>query len=218
MKHSTSSRMALYGLFRTFCFVMVLFDRYSVDGLVSQSKSNFCSVSYKRRRCRTQLQQQKKRPPIGGDFIELGSSLITLLNLAQEIGSSNNLRFRQAADKLRDQFARSFALRYDLEKSQFLSAALSSIDGDTQLTTGRKINCVKFTSTLIRILIISICCCAVCVCVGYVLYPFFIVFNRTLHSINCTIISISSILDILIGFEIQVFAFQFIDFFISLLR
>jgi hypothetical protein len=81
--------------------------------------------------------QQKKRAPVGGEFIELGSSLITLLNLAQEIGSSNNLRFRQAADKLRDQFARSFALRYDLEKSQFLSSALSSIDGDSQLTPGR---------------------------------------------------------------------------------
>lgn len=83
-----------------------------------------------------QLQQQQKRTPVGTDFIELGSSLITLLNLAQEIGSSNNLRFRQAADKLREQFARSFALRYNLEKSQFLSAALSSIDGDSQLTAG----------------------------------------------------------------------------------
>jgi hypothetical protein len=77
----------------------------------------------------TQIQQQKENK---GDLLE--SSLITLLNLAQEIGSSNNIRFRQAADKLKDQFARSFALRYDLDNSQFLSSALSSLDGESQLT------------------------------------------------------------------------------------
>ena len=77
------------------------------------------------------------KPPTssaGSDFYEIGSSLITLLNLAQEISSSRNVRFRQAADKLRQQFARSFSLRYDIEKSQFLSTALASIDGDDKLT------------------------------------------------------------------------------------
>lgn len=77
----------------------------------------------------TQIQQQKGNK---GDLLE--SSLITLLNLAQEIGSSNNIRFRQAADKLKDQFARSFALRYDLDNSQFLSSVISSLDGESQLT------------------------------------------------------------------------------------
>ena len=104
----------------------------------------------------TELLQQKKQAPVGGDFIELGSSLITLLNLAQEIGSSNNLRFRQAADKLRNQFARSFALRYDLEKSQFLSTALSSIDGDSHLTEGT-IFCCNEHSSRIEIMNPAVC-------------------------------------------------------------
>lgn len=86
-------------------------------------------INMTRIKSHTQIQQQKGNQ---GDLLE--SSLITLLNLAQEIGSSNNLRFRQAADKLKDQFARSFALRYDLDSSQFLSSALSSLDGDSQLT------------------------------------------------------------------------------------
>lgn len=117
-------------------FTLVFVDHYFVASFIRNSNTNSCSlIGFQR--CKTELMQQKKRAPVGGEFIELGSSLITLLNLAQEIGSSNNLRFRQAADKLRDQFARSFALRYDLEKSQFLSSALSSIDGDSQLTTGR---------------------------------------------------------------------------------
>jgi hypothetical protein len=117
-------------------FTLIFVDHLFVLSFVSKSHSNSCSlIGFQR--CNTELMQQKKRAPVGGEFIELGSSLITLLNLAQEIGSSNNLRFRQAADKLRDQFARSFALRYDLEKSQFLSSALSSIDGDSQLTPGR---------------------------------------------------------------------------------
>lgn len=126
-------------------FILLLSDHCLIESLISKGSSSYSKtytkgytkgyIGDRRRGLETQL-QQKKRSPVGGDFIELGSSLITLLNLAQEIGSSNNLRFRMAADKLRDQFARSFALRYDLEKSQFLSAALSSIDGDSQLTTG----------------------------------------------------------------------------------
>jgi hypothetical protein len=118
------------------CFTLIFVDHLFISSFVSKSHPNSCAV-IGFQRCKTELMQQKKRAPVGGEFIELGSSLITLLNLAQEIGSSNNLRFRQAADKLRDQFARSFALRYDLEKSQFLSSALSSIDGDSQLTPGR---------------------------------------------------------------------------------
>ena len=147
--------MTFYRLLGSLGFLFVAFDWYAVKGLICRSRSNFCDLSGPQHvRWQMQLQQQKKRPTIGGDFIELGSSLITLLNLAQEIGSSSNLRFRQAADKLRDQFARSFALRYDLEKSQFLSAALSSIDGDTQLTAGNVIISLVvfyFTSILIRV-------------------------------------------------------------------
>lgn len=118
------------------CFTLIFVDLLPVSSFVSTNHPNSNSFAGIQR-CKTELMQQKKRAPVGVEFIELGSSLITLLNLAQEIGSSNNLRFRQAADKLRDQFARSFALRYDLEKSQFLSSALSSIDGDSQLTPGR---------------------------------------------------------------------------------
>ena len=138
-----------YGLLS---FILILSDYCLIESLINSGVGSFskgfkghfpledpCKYSTirrgrggKRGRSLETLSYQKR--PVGGDFIELGSSLITLLNLAQEIGSSNNLRFRQAADKLRDQFARSFALRYDLEKSQFLSAALSSIDGDSQLT------------------------------------------------------------------------------------
>jgi hypothetical protein len=81
------------------------------------------------------LRAKQQKSTNSGDFTEIGSSLITLLNLAQEISSSNNMRFRQAADRLRNQFARSFALRYDLDKAQqFLSASLASIDGDEKLT------------------------------------------------------------------------------------
>ena len=117
-------------------FILTLLDHCFVDGFINHGISRFRSEKDKTFRPETLLLEQKKRTQIAGDFIELGSSLITLLNLAQEIGSSNNVRFRQAADKLRDQFARSFALRYDLEKSQFLSAALASIDGDSEFTPG----------------------------------------------------------------------------------
>lgn len=81
--------------------------------------------------CRLYAKQQKSAA--SGDF-EIGSSLITLLSLAQEISSSNNLRFRQAADRLRNQFARSFAVRYNLDRVQFLSSALASVDGDDKLS------------------------------------------------------------------------------------
>jgi len=77
-------------------------------------------------------------PSSSSEFNEIGSSLITLLNLAQEISSSSNVRFRQAADKLRQQFARSFSIRYGIEKSQFLSAALASIDGDDKLSADQQ--------------------------------------------------------------------------------
>ena len=144
--------MTLYRLLGRLSFLFVVFSHCKIKGFICRSRSTFCDlVDTQHIRCQTQLYQQKKRPTIGGDFIELGSSLITLLNLAQEIGSSSNLRFRQAADKLRDQFARSFALRYDLEKSQFLSAALSSIDGDTQLTAGKvTFSFLEFSKMLIR--------------------------------------------------------------------
>ena len=41
-------------------------------------------------------------------------NLITLLNFAQEVGNSNNERFRRSADRLREQFVKSFALKYEL--------------------------------------------------------------------------------------------------------
>ena len=87
--------------------------RPSTNGITSNSNSNI----------------------VGG----VDSSLITLLNLAQEISSSSNIRFSKAADKLRNQFARSFSVRYDIEKSQFLSVALSSIDGDDKMTEEQKV-------------------------------------------------------------------------------
>ena len=98
----------IYRLFGSLTITAILLSHCSVESYVGQRRSkNILSGQKQNKRCRSQLQQQRKRAPIGADFIELGSSLITLLNLAQEIGSSNNLRFRQAADKLRDQFARS---------------------------------------------------------------------------------------------------------------
>ena len=119
-----------------FGFTLTLLDQCFVTGFINNRIFHICVEDNKVFKRVTLLNDQKKRTPISGDFNELGSSLITLLNLAQEIGSSNNVRFRQAADKLRDQFARSFALRYDLEKSQFLAAALASIDGDSEFTPG----------------------------------------------------------------------------------
>lgn len=64
------------------------------------------------------------------EFLDVSNSLLTLLNLAQEVGSSNNLKFRQFADRLREQFNRSFALRYNLTREQLklASAPLSGID------------------------------------------------------------------------------------------
>ena len=87
-------------------------------------------------RCRSVcvFQEKRRKPNVaGGDFIELSSSLITLLNLAQEISTSNNVRFRQAAEKLKNRFARSFSVRYDLDKSNFLTAILATIDGEDKL-------------------------------------------------------------------------------------
>jgi hypothetical protein len=126
--------------------VLLFFDYSLIQSFVNKGLRNECAIGRRSANFLTELWQQKKQAPVGGDFIELGSSLITLLNLAQEIGSSNNLRFRQAADKLRNQFARSFALRYDLEKSQFLSTALSSIDGDSHLTEGTIESCIEKSS------------------------------------------------------------------------
>jgi hypothetical protein len=119
-----------------FGFTLTLLDQCFVTGFINHRILHIWIEDNKAFKRVTSRNEQKKQTPIAGDFNELGSSLITLLNLAQEIGSSNNVRFRQAADKLRDQFARSFALRYDLEKSQFLSAALASIDGDSEFTPG----------------------------------------------------------------------------------
>ena len=128
--------------------VLIFFDNSLTQSFVNKGSEHQCVIGRRGANYATELLQQKKQAPVGGDFIELGSSLITLLNLAQEIGSSNNLRFRQAADKLRNQFARSFALRYDLEKSQFLSTALSSIDGDSHLTEGTIFCCNEHPSRM----------------------------------------------------------------------
>ena len=114
-------------------FVIVGFLEVFVESYVPLRMSPIISSSNSRLEAKL-----TPKPPtsssVGSDFYEIGSSLITILNLAQEISSSRNVRFRQAADKLRQQFARSFSMRYDIEKSQFLSTALASIDGDDKLT------------------------------------------------------------------------------------
>ena len=62
---------------------------------------------------------------------EFGSSLMSLLNLAEELGArSANSKFRKSTDRLRNLFAKTFIQRYSLAKDQIkpIADALSSID------------------------------------------------------------------------------------------
>ena len=55
------------------------------------------------------------------------SNLITLLNFAQEVGSgSSSEKLRASADRLRQQFARSFTTRYDLSTGPLAGGAIAS--------------------------------------------------------------------------------------------
>jgi len=62
---------------------------------------------------------------------EFGASLMSLLNLAEELGArSANSKFRKSTDRLRKLFAKTFIERYSLAKDQIkpIAEALSSID------------------------------------------------------------------------------------------
>jgi len=67
---------------------------------------------------------------------DIGSSLITLLNLSQEVGTSSNIKFRQSADRFRDQFTKIFSARYDVAKEYLnnILTPLSIIDSPDTLT------------------------------------------------------------------------------------
>ena len=68
---------------------------------------------------------------------DLGSSLITLLNLSQEVGTSSNIKFRQSADRFREQFTKTFSTRYDVAKEYLnnILTPLSIIDSPDTLST-----------------------------------------------------------------------------------
>lgn len=67
---------------------------------------------------------------------DIGSSLITLLNLSQEVGASSNIKFRQSADRFREQFTKIFSARYDVAKEYLnnILTPLSIIDSPDTLT------------------------------------------------------------------------------------
>ena len=67
---------------------------------------------------------------------DIGSSLITLLNLSQEVGASSNIKFRQSAERFREQFTKTFSARYDVAKEYLnnILTPLSIIDSPDTLT------------------------------------------------------------------------------------
>jgi hypothetical protein len=79
---------------------------------------------------RRPLCSSQQPPPGSGE--SSSNSLIALLNFAQEVGSSSNVRFRQNADRLRSQFLKSFTEKYKLAQTNFfdVSNALSNINSD----------------------------------------------------------------------------------------
>lgn len=82
------------------------------------------------------LQDSSSDSPDAGSTESSSNSLITLLNFAQEVGSSSNVRFRQNADRLRTQFVKSFTDRYSLAQDLIadLAQSLSNVDNEKLLS------------------------------------------------------------------------------------